>query len=115
MPRLTVDSLLICVMEEMAKGRIYERPIVGSKSHIEGLCNWESGEISVNPAPSVVDTLIHEVFHRRFPRWSENRVRHETWRVMKKMTPDDVQALHREYKRIVKRQRKAVSLRNPEV
>lgn len=115
MPRFTPARLLALVTAEMAKGRIYERPIVGSKSHVEGLCNWESGEISVNPAPSVADTLIHELLHRRFPRWSEERVREETWRVLSSMSPEDVQALHRDYKRIAKRQRKAVSLRNPEV
>lgn len=115
MPRLTAARMLRVVLAEMAKGHIYERPIVGSKSHIEGLCNFESGEVSVNPAPSVVDTLIHELLHRRFPRWSETRVREETWRVMRKLSPDDVQALHRKYKRIVKRQRKPVSLKHPEV
>lgn len=115
MPRFTAARLLEAVTEEMAKGAIYERPIVGSKSHIEGLCNWESGEVSVNPAPSVVDTLIHELLHRRFPRWSEDRVRAETWRVLSSMTPEAVQVLHREYKRIVKRQRRPVSLKHPEV
>lgn len=115
MPRFSASRLLEVVTIEMEKGLIYERPIVGSKSHVEGLCNWESGEISVNPAPSVCDTVIHEVLHRRFPKWSEERVKEETWRVMSSMTPEDVQAMYREYKRIVKRQRKAVSLRNPEV
>jgi hypothetical protein len=113
MPRYTAKTLLEIAIKEMAKGRIYERPIVGSKRHIEGLCNWVNGEVSVNPAPSVVDTLIHELLHRRFRRWSEARVLAETWRVMETMTPDAVQALHRQYKRIAKRRRKAVYLKNP--
>lgn len=115
MPRLKVSYLIAEITEEMGKGQIFEAPIVGSKDHVEGLCNWESGDITVNPAPSVVDTLIHELLHRRFPKWSEERVRVETWRIIRTLSAADVQALHNKYKRIAKRRRKPVRLRNAEV
>lgn len=115
MPRLKVSYLLAEITEEMGKGQIFEAPIVGSKDHVEGLCNWESGDITVNPAPSVVDTLIHELLHRRFPKWSEERVRVETWRIIRTLSAADVQVLHHKYKRIAKRRRKPVRLRNAEV
>lgn len=115
MARPKVSVLLEAITAELAKGQIFEAPIVGSKEHVEGLCNWESGEVTVNPAPSVVDTLIHELLHRCFPRWSEERVRLETWRVMKQLTPADVQVWYRKYKRHAKRKRGPVRLRNAEV
>src|SRR5690349_19079070 len=115
MPRPKVSSLIAAITEEMGKGQIFEAPIVGSKDHVEGLCNWESGDITVNPAPSVVDTLIHELLHRRFPKWSEERVRVETWRIIRTLSAADVQALPTKYKRIAKRRRKPVRLRNAEV
>lgn len=115
MPRPKVSVLLAAITEEMGKGQIFEAPIVGSKDHVEGLCNWESGDITVNPAPSVVDTLIHELLHRRFPKWSEERVRMETWRVIRTLSARDVQDLHAKYKRIAKRRRKPVRLRHAEV
>ena len=69
MPRPKVRDLLAAITVEFSKGRIFEAPIVGSKDHVEGLCNWESGEVTVNPSVSVVDTLVHELLHRRFPKW----------------------------------------------
>lgn len=110
MPRPKVSDLLAAITEELGKGLIFEAPIVGSKDHIEGLCNWETQEVTVNPSVSVVDTLVHELLHRRFPRWSEDRVRMETWRVMKQFTPADVQVWYRKYKRMAKRKRGPVRL-----
>jgi hypothetical protein len=115
MPRPKVAALLVAIEGEFEKGQIFEAPIVGSKDHIEGLCNWESGDVTVNPSVSVVDTLVHELLHRRFPRWSEERVRVETWRVMKQLSPDDVQHWYRKYKRSAKRRRGPVRLKNAEV
>jgi ethanolamine ammonia-lyase small subunit len=115
MPRPTVTALLDAVSQELRRGQIYEAPIIGSDTHVEGLCNWETQEVTVNPAPNVVDTLIHELLHRRFPKWSEERVRHETWRVMKQMTPADVAIWYRKYKRLAKRKTKPVRLRSAEL
>lgn len=116
MPRPKVTFLISEITDELGKGLIFEAPIVGSRTdHIEGLCNWESGEVTVNPSVSVVDTLVHELLHRRFPKWSEERVRMETWRVMSKLSPGDVQAWYRKYKRMAKRKRGPVRLRNAEI
>jgi hypothetical protein len=116
MPRPTVKALVEAVSLELRKGLIYEAPIVGSEDHhVEGLCSWETQEITVNPAPNVVDTLIHELLHRRFPRWSENRVRLETWRVMRQMSDADVQAWYRKYRRLAKRKSKPVRLKSAEI
>jgi len=115
MPRRTVPNLIEAIDDELRKGRIFEAQIVGSKDHIEGLCNWESGEVTVNPSVSVVDTLIHELLHRHFPKWSEERVRIETWRVMKSFSAEDVRAWYQKYKRSVRRKSRPVRLRNSEI
>lgn len=103
---MTVTEMIAEIALELRKGQIYEAPVLGHpKSHYEGLCNWENGDITVNPSVSVVDTLIHELLHRRYPRWSEDRVRRETWRVMRRLSPDDVATWYRKYKRLARRRR----------
>jgi len=115
MPRRSVKSLLVEITDELKNGRIFEAPIIGSKYHVEGLCNWETKEITVNPSASVVDTLVHELLHRRFPTWSEERVRIETGRVMFTLSHADVQDWYRQYKRLAKRKSKPVRLRNSDI
>lgn len=107
MPRIPVERLLASVEDELTKGLIFEAPIVSTTNseHIEGLCSWETSKITVNPSVSVVDTLIHELLHRRYPKWSEERVRVHTWRLMRSLTPHDVQAWYRTYKRLAKKKR----------
>ena len=115
MARRTVNELLDAITDELKKGLIFEAQILGSKEHVEGLCSWETQEITVNPSVSVVDTLIHELLHRRFPGWSEERVRCETWRLIKRMSPDDIQRWYRKYQRMVKRKTKPVRLKHSEL
>lgn len=103
---MTVDEMIAEITQELSKGQIFEAPVVGAaKSHYEGLCNWETGAITVNPSVSVVDTLIHELIHRRYPRWSEIRVRRETWRIMRQLSPEDVSAWYKKYKRLARKRR----------
>ena len=111
MPRPTVTFLVESITDELRKGLIFEAQIVGSNEHVEGLCRWDTQEIMVNPSVSVVDTLVHELLHRRFPKWSEDRVRAETWRVIRRMTTKDMADWYRKYKRLAKRKTKPVRLR----
>jgi hypothetical protein len=115
MPRPKVAYLVEEISTELRKGLIFEAQILGSKEHVEGLCRWDTQEITVNPSVSVVDTLIHELLHRRFPKWSEDRVRLETWRVIRQMTPKEIAAWYRKYKRLAKRKTKPVRLRSAEL
>jgi hypothetical protein len=115
MPRHTVKQLVDAVSMELRNGLIFEARIIGGPDeHVEGVCRFDSQEITVNPAPNVVDTLIHELLHRRFPTWSEDRVRRETWRVMRQMTPEDVAVWYRKYKRLAKPKKKPVRLKSAE-
>lgn len=59
--------------DEMARGRIYECSLRGSgKWQIDG---FQSGEtIYIDPRPAVLETVLHELLHRRKPRWTERSV-----------------------------------------
>lgn len=64
--------------DEMARGRIYECSLRGFtvEGHrfvqVDGLQAGES--IYIDPRPAILETLFHELLHRRKPRWSERAV-----------------------------------------
>jgi len=112
MARHTVAALKTLIADELAKGLIYEGQIIGSPDQfVEGVCHV-NGQITVNPSVNVVDTLIHELLHRRFPQWSEVFVRLETARVMRQMSDKDIALTYSKYKRRAKRKTKPVRLRH---
>jgi hypothetical protein len=57
--------------------------------------------------PYVVETLCHELLHRRYPSWSERRVDREAFRLVSGMTRQQLQAWYRRYNR-VKRHRRPI-------
>jgi len=115
MARHTVSALRAIIADELAKGMIFEGQITSSQNHfVEGVCHV-NGEITVNPSVNVVDTLIHELLHRRFPSWSEVFVRLETARVMRQMSDKDIALTYSKYKRRAKRKTKPVRLRHSDI
>lgn len=103
---------LAVVYEEMDKGRIEERPLVEHVPHrraIRGFCGVKGG-VTVNPIPDILDTLIHELFHRRYPHWSERYVKQQTTILLRSLSPEEQQALYDHYMtiRIPSRRKKAV-------
>ena len=69
MPRRRVPELVQEITVELRKGLIFEAPIVGGKEHIEGLCSWDTQEITVNPdqivsMESTPDTIINTASQR---------------------------------------------------
>lgn len=93
------------VTEEFAKGGIFEAEIIDPERHVEGLCDYDTAQITINPKVSVVDTLIHELLHRRYPKWTERRVRQETRLLMGILSHADVASLYQRYKRAVRKRR----------
>ena len=85
--------------EELQKGRIVEARLRASDAHIDGLCEYGSGTIYIDPRAAIVSTLLHELIHRRHPSWSESRVMKEEHRLLSQMTPDDVQRWYRKYQK----------------
>lgn len=100
---MTAAQRLREVSDELSKGRIYEATIIDMTHHVEGLCDHDTAQITINPQVSVIDTLIHELLHRRYPSWTERRVRQETRRLIGNLTNQELGVWYRRYRRMVKK------------
>ena len=99
MTHATLDEL----HKELRRGSITEADIRlrGGTEKIEGVCNKVTDQVFVNPQPSLVEVLLHELIHRRYKRWGEQRVTAEAIRLRNQMTPNDIATWFRRYQRIV--------------
>lgn len=88
---------LSTIYDELGKGKIEERFIREKprRWHMHGYFDGET--CVINPASATLDTLVHELFHRRFPKWSEAYVRARTTELLAHMTPDEQQKLFDAY------------------
>lgn len=107
---MTAAERLLELEEEFSKGRIYEATLIDPTHHLEGLCDPDTQTITINPQVSIIDSLIHELLHRRYPSWTERRVRQETQRMMGQLSTQAVQTWFRRYKRAVKKRRPVSSV-----
>ena len=101
---VTLDDLL----DEFQRGEIAEADLRGSPDHLHGLCDWNTGRVYVNPRPGIVEILLHELIHRRHPRWGEKRVSADAKRLLEKMSDAEVSQWYRKYKAAA-RKRKPVN------
>ena len=91
------------VWEELLRGRIYECSLRNSVFQVDGL---QAGEnVYVDPRPAILETLIHELLHRRFRTWSEKRVTHEANHLARSMDEATKQRWWRAYQRTKKKSR----------
>lgn len=77
---------------------------------VDGYVNLATRTITINPAPAIVDTVIHELLHWRYPQWSENYVRRTTSFLRNRMSDAEIQSFYWAYR---KRLRSARARRNP--
>lgn len=90
--------LLLRVLAELGAGRIHEAFIPSERDYyVDG--EMEGRKIVINPIPEIVDTIIHELLHRLYPRWSERYIKNRTTYLMRRMTDDEVQVLYEEYQK----------------
>lgn len=101
------ESLLLRVCAELGAGRITEAFISDPGFQTDGLTDDASKHITVNPAWQTIDTVIHEILHRLYPRWSEGYVRNRTAYLKNRMTDAQVQAFYDEYQRRVYKRKRA--------
>lgn len=90
------------VYAELTSGRIVEQPIVEhvpARKAIRGYCGVD-GKVTVNPIPDILDTLVHELFHRRFPHWSERYVKQQTTMLIRSLTPEEQTHLFEKYSKV---------------
>lgn len=106
MPRRTQPkpALLVRVLTEIGKGHISEKWIADKEVFVHG--ETVGRHITINPALSVSETLIHEALHRLEPEWSENYVRRTTTFVLRRMSDEQIAQLYEEYKSLTKRRRR---------
>ena len=94
------------VWAELGAGSVWEGFIESDPDrYVEGFIDGH--QITVNPAPNVVDSLIHEIVHRMKPEWSEAYVKRETTLLLRSMTDEEIQAFYEEFQRR-RRKRKTV-------
>jgi hypothetical protein len=105
---MTPSDLLEALDRELKRGCIIEGHMISDGEHVEGLC--EGKRIVVDPAPAVVDTLLHELLHRRFPRWGEKRVSKTAERLVKQMDSATVRKWYRKYQRAATKAKRPISL-----
>lgn len=73
--------------KELARGRVFECSLRAPKWHLDGL--QEGDNIYVDPRPAILETLLHELLHRRKPRWGERRVDLTARRLLTTLTEAD--------------------------
>jgi hypothetical protein len=97
------DPLLVEVLTGLGAVQVKERYLVDGAAKQRNFCHGEylDGVVTVNPAPSVVETLVHELLHHVRPAWSERAVRARTTRLIREMSHRDVQAVYAEYRKRV--------------
>lgn len=105
--RVTYEALLKELRAELKKGGIVEAPLRAEGWHVDGLCDHEEGRVYVDPAPTITEILLHELLHRRFPRWGEKRVDKTAARLLRSMNSRQASWWSRQFK-----QRK-VTLKTP--
>jgi len=98
--------------ETLATTRIVEARLRGDTKdeQLHGLCDFGRHTVYIDPAPSVVHTLIHELLHARWPSWSERRVVRESDRVFVAMDAATVDRWLRMYRRARRLSKRAVRL-----
>jgi hypothetical protein len=85
------------VRDEFARGNITETELRHETQILDGLCEYNSQRVFVNPMTAIVETLVHELIHRRWPRWGERRVHAEARRLVCRMTDAERAKWYRDY------------------
>lgn len=106
MPRKRTADIKAEVWSDLREGRdIFESYLEDEahKDRIYGLS--ESGKVYVNHAPHILDTLVHELLHRRYVRWGEKRVLQTASRIVASMSDAEIRQWYRRYRQVAKRTR----------
>lgn len=95
-PRVNTP-LLIRLMSLLGETEVREEYIAKEKGRdIYGYLAV-TGQVVVNPAPHIVDTLLHELLHKLHPEHSERAVRSIVGKLMVRMSDEELQAVYEMY------------------
>jgi hypothetical protein len=68
--RVVID--LDDLWDELQRGRVYQCSLRSKTWHLDGLQQGDC--IFIDPRSAILETLVHELLHRRKPRWGERQV-----------------------------------------
>jgi hypothetical protein len=91
-------KLWLSLWAELGAAPITEAYLSSDDTYVEGLCDSD-GSVTVNPAHSTIDTVIHELLHRMYPERSERSIRRTTSMLRETLSDSEVQLFYEEYKR----------------
>jgi len=91
------------LFDELQRGQVYECALRDPKWHLDGL--QSDGAVYIDPRTSILETLIHELMHRRHPRMREMAVTREARRLLGGMDEATKRRWWTSYCRIKKRRR----------
>lgn len=87
--------------DELQRGKVYECSLRDPKWQLDG---FQEGEcIYIDPRTSILETLVHELIHRRHPRLGERTVTTAARRLLGRMSEADKARWWRAYRRIKRR------------
>lgn len=94
------DPLLVEVLAALGSGRISE-DYVRSTTHPDVVNGLEQGgHVTINPAPLVVETLIHELLHRLRPTWAERTVQGRAVRLRRLLSDKEIERVYEVYQQV---------------
>ena len=96
---VTIEDLY----DELRRGRVWECSLRDTKLVLDGLQDGE--DIYIDPRPAVLETLIHELIHRRKPRLGERTVTRAARRLVGTMDDATKARWWRSYNRIKRKGR----------
>ncbi len=83
--------------DELARGKVFECALRDTKWHLDGM---QSGDrVYIDPRPAILETLLHELIHRRHPRWAERTVYREARRLVATMNEATMRMWWQRYQR----------------
>lgn len=94
----TGHPTLTDLRDELRRGNVTEADLRDPSEHLLGLCQ-PSGQIYISPKAATCEVILHELIHRRHPRWREARVEREARYVFRHMSDEDRASLYRLYRR----------------
>jgi hypothetical protein len=92
--------------DELSRGRIYEASLRSTKWVVDGLQDGE--DIYIDPRNQVLEILIHELLHRRKPRFSERTVDKMAKDLVRRMTEEEKRRWWRQYRKTKQRRKPVV-------
>lgn len=104
------DELMAALRSEFANGKVFQAEIHSDGELVEGLYEPSSGAVYVDPVPNVVDTLLHELLHRRYPRWGEARVSKTSHQLVSAMSDEERRLWYRAYQRVAKKVKRPIQV-----